>query len=82
MNEDEIDIDPGEPIAELADLAEPAPQSLLGRVRAGIDRKVFGSQLLDLTGPVLGHTLMEFLSMIFEFFSSGKAENDQEEPRE
>ena len=46
--DDTNDVDPGEPVAELADLQVEPAASFSRRIIRRIDTKIFGSQLVDL----------------------------------
>ena len=63
-------IDTGEPIAELADLVEPAEAGFFGRLWRRIDRRRLGSEIADLGWTGVFTVFIEYLSMLMEVFEA------------
>jgi len=54
----------GEPIAELANWAEPVPAELLERVRASIHRRETVAAAVDLSFGTLGTVFLAFIQLL------------------
>ena len=66
------DVDPGEPISELADLAEDPPPGFLSRLSRRIDIKVLGTQLIDLGRSGVGSFFSFYWNLLTSLLSGGK----------
>ena len=62
-------IDPGEPIAELADLELAPGSGFFDRLRNAIDRRVLGVECVDVSKNALVTMFCEFWSMIMSLFA-------------
>ena len=73
------DMDTGEPIAMLLDLAEEPVPGFVGRIRGALQRRLLASQLADLSWftPVL--VFLEYLKVIFGIFEVGSRERGESE---
>ena len=73
------DVDTGEPITMLLDLAEDPVPGFVGRIRNSLQRRLLASQLADLSWftPVL--VLLEYLKVIFGVFEVGSRERRESE---
>ena len=79
-NEQGPDIDPGEPVAELAGLAEPPSSGFLGRIRRGIQLKVLASDVMELAFSASWRFLQEIADLIFGALGSSRP-NDGDSSR-
>jgi hypothetical protein len=68
----------GEPIRSLADLREPAPPGLLGRVRNSIQRRQLAADVADLSllGPI--KVFFEYLRALIEGILGARATDDED----
>lgn len=73
------DVDPGEPIAELADLRESPPPAFIRRVVDGVDRRLLGGAAMDLPWFGLSEVILEYLTILFGFLGKGDQGGDDEE---
>ena len=73
------DMDTGEPITMLLDLAEDPVPGFVGRIRGALQRRLLASQLADLSWftPVL--VFLEYLKVIFGVFEVGSRERGESE---
>jgi hypothetical protein len=62
------DIDPGEPVAELADLQLKPSLGFFDRLRSAIDRRVLGVECVDVSRNALAAMFCEFWAMIMSLF--------------
>lgn len=74
----EDDVDPGEPIAELADFREQASGDLLGRIRRSLQRRSLSSQLMTLSWGGVGEVFQELLELIYSFIEPRENRRDEE----
>lgn len=65
---DDQNIDTGEPIAELAELLEPAKVGFFDRLWRRIDRRKLGAEVADLGWNGILTLFVEYLSMMTEIF--------------
>ncbi|MFH1278623.1 MAG: hypothetical protein ABIK65_09610 [Candidatus Eisenbacteria bacterium] len=65
---DEEDVDPGEPIAELAGLGEEAPEDFFGRVVRSVERRVFAAHAFDLPWFGFNQVFREYWSLLVGLF--------------
>lgn len=73
---DADDIDPGEPIAELAGFEHDVSASLLGRIRRTIGRRTTAAQVTSFAFDTPFVVLKEFLLMVMELFNLKKTGKD------
>lgn len=62
--------DTGEPIAELAMLAETPSQGFLGRIRNSIERRMFASDAIDFSLMAMFRTFMDYLTAMIDAVAS------------
>jgi hypothetical protein len=60
------DIDPGEPITELATLQEPPSPQFLGRIRQSIQRRVFAADAIDFSVMAFFQTFFGYLTLAIQ----------------
>ena len=78
-----VEEDLGPPVTELKELRPDSSPGFLRGIRNRIERRAAAGQVLDLSLPILGHVLMEYLSMVFALFeSTGTVEKQKEEDDE
>lgn len=61
-----VEVDTGQPIAELADIAEEPSPGFLRRLWGRIDRRRLGGDLADLTWQGVLSVVIEYLGMVLE----------------
>lgn len=72
------DVDPGEPIAELADFREHASGDLLGRIRRSLQRRSLSAQIAGFSWGAVGTVVQEFLEFIYSFIEPRDDRRDEE----
>ena len=70
---DPHDIDPGEPIAELAELAEEPRADFVERLWGRIERRQLGGQLTEMTWKGAISVLAEYLEMVLQLLGTPTA---------
>ena len=80
---DPAGVDTGEPIAELADVAEDPAPGFVNRLWGRIERRRLGGELADLTWQGLVAIVVEYLGVVFDLLrvpeSAVEAANDDKE---
>lgn len=74
---DPEDVDPGEPIAELADLTEDPPNDFLARVVDGMERRIFAAHVFDLPWFGFGRIFREYWSLLVGLFAGRDGEEGE-----
>ena len=74
----ERDVDPGEPIAELAGLEESPADGFVNRIRSGILRRIAGVQVLEFVFDMLAGFLREMGDLFFQGPASSASRSRQE----
>jgi hypothetical protein len=72
------DPDLGEPVRALALLRHEPTPGLVGRIRRSIQRRMFASQVVDLSWSGPRHVFAEFLGLIFALFGKRSARSGEE----
>ncbi len=72
------EIDTGEPIAQLRDLALSTSPRFLSRVRGRIDRRLLWRDVAVFSLSGLAHTTFEYLAMFFHFLQPGDHGDERE----
>lgn len=62
------DVDPGEPIADLAAFEEETDAGFVPRLRGRINRRMLGAQAMDLSFKFFLDTVRDYVLVIFEIF--------------
>ncbi|MBC8425806.1 hypothetical protein H8E07_16955 [bacterium] len=62
------DIDPGEPIAELAALRETPADGFLDRVRHSVQRRLLVAQAADFSLGIFMRTMFDYLAAVLDAF--------------
>ena len=83
MDEERRDdqIDPGEPLAELASLREEPGDGFLGRIRRSIDRRVFVSDTADFSLRVLLKTMFDYLTAAVDSLQPAREDERSDDER-
>jgi hypothetical protein len=75
---DSEDVDPGEPIAELAGFEHDVSINLMGRIRRAIGRRTTAAQVTSFALDMPFVVLKEFWIIVIELFNSKKTRKDAE----
>jgi len=65
-------VDPGEPVAELADLGEPAPRGFFERVVRSVERRLLASEAFDMTWFGIGQIFREYWEILAALLGGGR----------
>lgn len=80
MNGDSEDPDLGQPIAQLAQLAEEPAQGFLDRIRGSIERRRLGSHMTGLAWHGVALVLIELLAMLVTLIGGAPESSDDGTP--
>jgi hypothetical protein len=72
------DIDPGEPIEDLAGFEEETGDGFLSRIRGRINRRMLASQSVDLNIKFFMDTVRDYILVIFEVFQGAGKKGTRE----
>lgn len=72
------DIDPGEPIEDLAGFEEETAEGFLSRIRGRINRRMLASQTLDLNIKFFMDAVRDYILVIFEVFQGSEKKGTKE----
>jgi hypothetical protein len=75
------DIDPGEPLDELASLGEDPAAGFLPRIRRSIDRRVLVSDTADFSFRVLFKTMFDYLAAALDAFQPVRKDDRSDDER-
>jgi hypothetical protein len=74
------DIDPGEPVAELAGLELTPAAGFFARLRNRIERNLLGVECVDVSKNALADMFCEFWHMIMSLFAGAKGDERGDRP--
>ena len=80
MNGDSEDPDLGQPIAQLAQLAEEPAHGFLDRIRGSIERRRLGSDMTGLVWHGVALVLIELLAMVVTLIVGAPDSSDDSTP--
>ncbi len=79
MNDDETEIDPGAPVAELRSLRHAVDPRFRDRLHGKLQRKFLGRQVVELAWFAPFLVLLEFIGAIFGLLGVGDGEKPRRE---
>jgi len=74
----EPDVDPGEPVAVLAELGQRPTAGFAARIRDRIQRRHFAADAAEFSLSGLAFVVLQFLTVLFQFFQlTDRQEGDE-----
>ena len=71
------DVDPGEPLALLAELQEEPARGFFGRIRNRIERRRLGSHVIELAWQATVVVFLELVDLLFQLFKGDQGQKGE-----